>query len=169
MAQLHAADSDLRFVLPAADATLYLELQRMLAAHPTLAPRLTITDGRSHDCLEAASVVLVASGTATLEAALYKRPMVIAYRMPQLSAWIMRRKGSIAFVGLPNILAGELLVPELLQEQATPQAISAAVGALLRDPARRAELAQRFTAMHRELRRDTAALAADAILEVARR
>lgn len=168
MTQLRAAERDLRFVLPAADATLKLELQGMLAAHPDLAPRLKITDGRSHDCLEAANVVLVASGTATLEAALYKRPMVIAYRMPRLSAWIMRRKGSIAFVGLPNILAGERLVPELLQEQATPDTIAEAVGALLRDPARRAELAMRFTAMHRELRRDTAALAADSILEVAR-
>jgi len=169
MAQLQAAEPDLHCVLPAADATLKLELQRMLAAYPALSSRLTIFDGRSHDCLEAATVVLVASGTATLEAALYKRPMVIAYRMPQLSAWIMRRKGSIAFVGLPNILAGERLVPELLQERATPQAIAEAVGALLRDPERRAELALRFGTMHRELRRDTAALAADAILELARR
>ena len=114
-------------------------------------------------------MVLVASGTATLEAALYKRPMVIAYRMPALSAWIMRRKGTIPFVGLPNILAGESLVPELLQEQATPAAIAAAVHGLLGDQARRNLLAERFAAMHRELRRDTAALAAASILEVAQR
>lgn len=169
MKRLAANEPDLRFVLPAADAMLKIELKRMLAAHPELAARLRIIDGRSHDCLEAADVVLVASGTATLEAALYKRPMVIAYRMPGLSAWIMRRKGAIPFVGLPNILAGEPLVPELLQEQATPVAIAEAVGAMLTDGARRAALTERFTAMHRELLRDTAALAADSILEVAHR
>ena len=83
------------------------------------------TAGRSHDCLEACDVVLVASGTATLEAALYKRPMVISYRMPWLSAWIMRRKGYIPYVGLPNIMANEFVVPELLQEAATPEALAA--------------------------------------------
>ena len=102
-------------------------------AHSGLAACLTIIDGRSHDCLEAADAVLVASGTATLEAALYKRPMVIAYRMPALSAWLMRRKGSIPWVGLPNILAGESLVPELLQEQVTPAALADAIQSLLRD------------------------------------
>ena len=113
----------------------------MLAAHPELAAVLTITDGRSHDVLEAADVVLVASGTATLEAALYKRPMVIAYKMPALSAWLMRRKGRIPYVGLPNILAEQPLVPELLQEQATPEALADAVLAQLSDPRRRELLA----------------------------
>jgi lipid-A-disaccharide synthase len=169
MALLAGNHDSVRFVLPAADPMLEPTLQRMLAAHPSLVPLLKIYDGRSHDCLEASDIVLVASGTATLEAALYKRPMVIAYRMPALSAWIMRRKGSIPFVGLPNILAGEALVPELLQEQATAARISEAVGALLGDPIRRAALTERFTAMHRELRRETATLAADAILEAARR
>jgi lipid-A-disaccharide synthase len=169
MARLAADEPGVRFVLPAADPQLRHALQGMLAAHPTVVPLLNIVDGRSHDCLEASDVVLVASGTATLEAALYKRPMVIAYRMPALSAWIMRRKGTIPFVGLPNILAGELLVPELLQEQVTAARLSEALGALLRDAVRRAALTERFTAMHRELRRETAALAADVILEVARR
>jgi lipid-A-disaccharide synthase len=169
MALLRAREPALQFVLPAADPALKRALGGMLSSHPELSGCLTITDGRSHDCLEAADVVLVASGTATLEAALYKRPMVIAYRMPALSAWIMRRKGTIPFVGLPNILAGESLVPELLQEQATPAAIADAVHALLGDHARRYLLAERFTAMHRELRRDTAALAAASILEVAQR
>jgi lipid-A-disaccharide synthase len=169
MALLHMREPALQFVLPAADPALKRALGGMLSSHPELSACLTITDGRSHDCLEAADVVLVASGTATLETALYKRPMVIAYRMPALSAWIMRRKGTIPFVGLPNILAGELLVPELLQEQATPTAIADAVHALLGDHARRNLLAERFAAMHRELRRDTAALAAASILEVARR
>ena len=169
MSLLRAREAGLQFVMPAADPALKHVLATMLASHAGLSGGVTLTDGRSHDCLEAADVVLVASGTATLEAALYKRPMVIAYRMPALSAWIMRRKGTIAFVGLPNILAGELLVPELLQEQVTPAAIADTVHALLRDDARRTALAERFSAMHRELRRDTAALAADSILEVARR
>jgi len=112
--------------------------------------------------------VLVASGTATLETALYKRPMVIAYRMPAFSAWLMRRKKMIPWVGLPNILAGEFLVPELLQEQATPAALADALQGQLHDRALRAKLEQRFATMHEELRRDTAALAAQAIIEEAR-
>jgi lipid-A-disaccharide synthase len=164
---LIARERSLRFVLPAADAGLRAIIETRLRAHPALASRLTVVDGRSHDCLEAADVVLVASGTATLEAALYKRPMVIAYRMPALSAWIMRRKGTIPWVGLPNILAGEALVPELLQEAATPQALAEAVASLLADSERRENLVQRFTSMHHALKRDTAALAAQAILEVA--
>ena len=159
----------LRFVLPAADASLKSMLTAMLASHPALAPRLALVDGRSHDCLEAADAVLVASGTATLEAALFKRPMVIAYRMPAFSAWLMRRKGQIPWVGLPNILAGEFLVPELIQERATPAALADALQTQLLDRDLRARLAQRFAAMHDELQRDTASLAADAILEVARR
>lgn len=157
----------IRFVLPAADTSLRAMLDAQLRSRPALLPVVNVTDGRSHDCLEAADVVLVASGTATLEAALYKRPMVIAYRMPALSAWIMRRKGTIPWVGLPNILAGESLVPEFLQERATPAAIAEAVAALLGDAAGRDRLAQRFTSMHHELKRDTAALAAQAILGVA--
>jgi lipid-A-disaccharide synthase len=168
MAELARARRELRFVLPVADPGLRADLEAMLAAHSGLAPAVTLTTGRSHDCLEAADVVLVASGTATLEAALFKRPMVISYRMPWLSALIMRRKGTIPWVGLPNILAGELVVPELLQEAATSAALAAAVGELLDDGARRERTVARFTEMHHALRRDTARLAADAILEVAR-
>ena len=84
--------------------------------------------------------------------------------MPWLSAWIMRRKGYIPYVGLPNIMAGEFLVPELLQEAATPQALARAVLDLLSDGDRRARLATRFTEMHHALKRDTPRLAADAIL-----
>jgi lipid-A-disaccharide synthase len=169
VAQLLLRETDLRAVVPAADAALKVELAQMMAVRPQLASRVTLVDGRSHDCLEAADVVLVASGTATLETALYKRPMVIAYRMPALSAWLMRRKGRIPFVGLPNILAGERLVPELLQEEATAPALADALQALLRDAPLRARLAQRFSAMHLELLRDTVGLAARAIAEAARR
>lgn len=162
-----AAEPGLRFVVPAADPTRRAEIEALLSRHPKAAAATTLTDGRSHDVLEAADAVLVASGTATLEAALYKKPMVISYLMPRLSAWIIRRKGLIPWVGLPNILAGEFLVPELLQQDATPERIARAMLEQL-EPARRAALEARFAEMHESLTRDTPALAAEAILATAR-
>ena len=167
MAQLASEQRSIRFVLPVADPGLSADIERMMAAYSNLSARVNIINGRSHDCLEAADVVLVASGTATLEAALFKRPMVISYKMPAVSAWIMRRKGSIPYIGLPNILAGELVVPELVQEAATPAALARAVLDWLHDPARRERAAARFAEMHHSLKRDTARLVADAIFEVA--
>ncbi len=158
-----------RFVVPAANADLRERLAALLASAPHAASRTTLIDGRSHDCLEAADGVLVASGTATLEAALYKKPMVIAYRMPRLSWWIMRRMGYLPWVGLPNILANESLVPELLQDEANPPALADALLRELDDAARCAQLRERFAAMHELLRRDTPVLAAEAILATARR
>ena len=169
MARMKSAMPALEFVLPVADPSLRPQIDAALREHPHLASGVALTAGRSHDCLEACDVVLVASGTATLEAALYKRPMVISYRMPALSAWIMRRKGYLPYVGLPNILAGEFIVPELLQDAATPEALAAAVLDLLGDQARRARLVERFTEMHHALKRDTVGLAADAILAEANR
>lgn len=166
-ARMLAAEPALHFVVPAADAARRAQIEALLAAHPTLAAATTLTDGRSHDALEAADAVLVASGTATLEAALYKKPLVIAYLMPRLSAWIMRRKGLIPWVGLPNILAREFLVPELLQEDATPERIARAMLEQL-EPTRRAQLVERFAEMQESLTRDTPALAAEAILATAR-
>lgn len=158
-----------RFVVPAANASLRGRLEALLAAAADAVPHTTLIDGRSHDCLEAADGVMVASGTATLEAALYKKPMVIVYRMPRLSWWIMRRMGYLPWVGLPNILANESLVPELLQDDANPQAIAETLLRQLDDTARCAQLRERFAAMHETLRRDTPALAAEAILATARR
>jgi lipid-A-disaccharide synthase len=158
------------FVIPATDPTLRAQLDAQLTKRPRALESTRVLDGRSHDCLEAADVVLVASGTATLEAALFKKPMVIAYRVPHVSAWIMRRIGGyLPYVGLPNILAGEFVVPEFLQEAATPDALARAVlGQLHDEPARRA-LAERFAQMHATLQRDTPALAADAILATMKR
>jgi lipid-A-disaccharide synthase len=169
IAQVRAQQPSVSFLLPVADASLRPAIDAALAAQPSLVRCVQLTEGRSHDCLEAADVVLVASGTATLEAALYKRPMVIAYKMPWLSAWIMRRKGRIPYVGLPNILAGEFIVPELLQEAATGDALARALLQQLHDDAGRTRLATRFTEMHHELIRDTPRLAADAILAEAAR
>jgi lipid-A-disaccharide synthase len=154
-----------RFLVPVADEGLRAALQACRDAAPGVAAQVDLIDGRSHDCLEACDGVLVASGTATLEAALYKRPMVIAYRMPAVSAWIMRRIGGyLPWVGLPNILADETLVPELLQEKATPGALAAALEGVLDDAPGQARLAERFAAIHETLLRDTPALAAEAIV-----
>lgn len=154
-----------RFIVPVADAGLRGALEALRDAVPEAAGAIDLIDGRSHDCLAACDGVLVASGTATLEAALFKRPMVIAYRMPAVSAWIMRRIGGyLPWVGLPNILADETLVPELLQEQATPEALAEALERVLADGPGQARLAERFEALHEALRRDTPALAAEAIL-----
>jgi lipid-A-disaccharide synthase len=125
-----------------------------------------LLDGQSHLALAACDVALVASGTATLEAALFKRPMVIAYNMHWISWLIMRRKKMQPWVGLPNILCGEFVVPELLQEQATPQALASAVLAWLDSPEKIRQLEQRFTALHQELLRDTSQLASQAISQV---
>jgi lipid-A-disaccharide synthase len=154
----------LRFVLPVAEPRLRALLAPALAAAGAAAGRITLFEGRSHDCLEAADAALVASGTATLETALFGRPMVIAYRMPAASYWIMRQMGSVSFVGLPNILAGEALVPELIQHEATPAKLAGALLELLDDRPRCERLRERFAAMHAGLRRDTAGLAAEAIM-----
>jgi lipid-A-disaccharide synthase len=125
-----------------------------------------VVDGQSHAVLAACDVTLIASGTATLEAALFKRPMVVAYNMNWLSWQIMRRKRLQPWVSLPNILCQEIVVPELLQEQATPQALADAVLAWLGSPAKILALQQRFRILHAELRRDTSSLATDAIQKV---
>jgi lipid-A-disaccharide synthase len=114
--------------------------------------------------MTAADAVLVASGTATLEAALLKRPMVISYKMPRISAWIMRRKAHVPYAGLPNILAGEFVVPELLQEEANAENLAQALCNQLQDKEVRKRLEQRFLDIHRSLRQNTAARAVEAIL-----
>jgi lipid-A-disaccharide synthase len=168
-AWLHRRRADLQFVLPGAGAALYERLRTMAAGIGLPAGmRLTITQGRSHEALAAADAVLVASGTATLEAALFRRPMVIAYRMPWLSYRIMKRMGYLPWIGLPNILAGEWLVPEFVQEAATAEAMGAALLAQLDDAPLRERLAQRFARMHEELRMDCATRAAQVLAEVAR-
>lgn len=125
-----------------------------------------VLDGRSHTALAACDVTLIASGTATLEAALFKRPMVIAYNMHWLSWQIMRRKQLQPWVGLPNILCQDFVVPELLQAEATPAAMARAVLDWIEAPERIIALQQRLEALHHTLRRDTAQLATDAIEQV---
>ncbi len=125
---------------------------------------LLMLDGHSHDAIAAADVVLVASGTATLEAALLQRPMVITYRMPRVSWWIMNPRRYLPYVGLPNILANEFVVPEFLQDEATPENLAQAVLDLLSDAPRRERIRQRFALMLADLMQNTAQKAADAVM-----
>ncbi len=131
-----------------------------------MAGRVTLLHGQSHAALAACDVTLIASGTATLEAALFKRPMVIAYNMNGLSWRLMQRKQLQPWVGLPNILCREFVVPELLQEAASPEALAKATLEWLDAPAKTQALQQRFSALHVQLQRDTPTLCADAIQKV---
>jgi lipid-A-disaccharide synthase len=120
--------------------------------------------GHAHDAMTAADAVLVASGTATLEAALLKCPMVITYKMSPLTWRMMQRKKYLPYVGLPNILAGRFIVPELLQDDATPENLSQAVLNLVNDAPVREKLTRAFSMLHRDLKQNTAERAVDAIL-----
>ena len=156
----------IKFVVPAVP-TLRARIEA-LVTDAGMAGRITVVTGQSHTVLAACDVTLIASGTATLEAALFKRPMVIAYNMHWLSWKLMQRKQLQPWVGLPNILCGDFVVPELLQEAATPQALADATVQWLAPggSARMAALEARFTALHHTLQRDTAQLATDAIQKI---
>ena len=157
----------LRFVLPAAPG-LRARIESIFA---TTAPGLMvhIIDGRSHEALAACDVTLIASGTATLEAALIKRPMVITYHMSWLNWQRMKRMGYQPWVGLPNILNREFVVPELIQEAAAPQALARETLAWLSDGARARRLQLRFPTLHHQLRQETAQRAGDALAQVVQR
>jgi len=125
---------------------------------------IQILFGHAHDAMEAADVVIVASGTATLEAALLKKPMVITYRMSKLSWKLLKRMQLQPYVGLPNILAGKFVVPELLQDDATPEKLAVAALKFINDTSYMAEIKAEFTKIHHSLRQNTAEKAALAVL-----
>ncbi len=182
-ALIQQAQPATQFIVPAVPHL--LGRVEALARASGLGAALHVLPGQSHAALAACDVTLIASGTATLEAALFKRPMVIAYAMPRLSHALMRRKRQLPWVGLPNVLCAPrewlqrpaglsaqqaadrpdapFVVPELIQDAATPQALAAAVLDWLAAPEKMAALQARFAALHDELRRDTARLATDAI------
>jgi lipid-A-disaccharide synthase len=132
--------------------------------HPEQELKMQILFGHAHDAMEAADMVIVASGTATLEAALLKKPMVITYKMPAMSWQILKRMQYQPYVGLPNILAGKFLVPELLQGAATPQALADAALKLLDDADYVREIKQEYMKIHLSLKQNSAEKAAKAIL-----
>ncbi len=168
VALIAKARPDTQFVVPAIPA-LRAAIERAADAAGVFG-LVKIVEGQSHNVLAACDVTLIASGTATLEAALFKRPMVIAYNMNWLSWQIMRRKQLQPWVGLPNILCGEFVVPELLQEAASPPSLAAAVidwlEAAVSAPEKIRSVQDKFNALHVQLQRDTAQLATDAIQKI---
>ncbi len=154
----------LRFVLPAAPGLRSLIEPIRAAQAPGV--DIQVLDGQAHAALAACDLALLASGTAALEAALFKRPMVIVYHLAALNWWRMRRMALQPWFGLPNILSGRFVVPELIQDAATPEAIADQALAWLDDAPRRAAVAAGFKALHLQLRQNTAQKASDAIAKI---
>ncbi|MFJ7566028.1 lipid-A-disaccharide synthase [Herminiimonas sp. NPDC097707] len=159
-------DSSLQFVAPMAGEAQHRYFNELIAQAGLQDVQIKVIDGQSHRALAAADAVMVASGTASLEVALFKKPMVIAYKMMRASWYVLRHMGYQPWIGLPNILAQEFLVPELLQDAATPQALADALWQQLQDGTHRDYLQRRFTEMHHTLLRDTAGESARAVLEL---
>ncbi|WP_339462097.1 lipid-A-disaccharide synthase [Pseudomonas sp. EA_105y_Pfl2_R69] len=150
----------IRFVLPCASPQRRVQLEQMLVGRDL---PLTLLDGRSHEALAACDAVLIASGTATLEALLYKRPMVVAYKVAPMTYRILKRLVSSAYISLPNLLAERLLVPEMIQDAATPEALAQLLAPLLNGGEVQTE---GFDVIHRALRRDASVQAAEAVLQL---
>jgi lipid-A-disaccharide synthase len=159
-------DRTLRFVVPMAGERQRAYFDQLVREAGLADVPLKVIPGRSHEVIAAADAVLVASGTATLEVALFKKPMVIAYKMMRASWEILRHMGYQPWIGLPNILAREFLVPELLQNAATPEALADNLWKQLQDENHRSILKQRFIEMHHSLLRDSARESANAVLEI---
>ena len=159
---------DAHVLIPAIDEQARSNILCVASLYPRLAQAMQVVVGESHRTMEAADAVLVASGTAALECALFKKPMVVGYKMPAITGMIMQKKALIHCVSLPNILLGENVVPEFLQYFCEPDAISHALEDAINNEARRKMLVERFSAMHESLRADTANLAADVIVGMAR-
>ncbi len=159
-------DKSLRFVVPMAGEKQRAYFAELIDKAGLSDVPLLIVDGNSHDAIAAADAVLVASGTATLEVALFKKPMVIAYKVMRASWEIMRHMGYQPWIGLPNILAREFLVPELLQHDVTAEKLADAMWQQLTDAPARERLVQRFTDMHHSLLRNSAQESAAAVMRV---
>lgn len=157
---------DLRFVVPFASSKVRAAFEALLAAQGADLP-LTLMDGQSREVMAASDAVLLSAGTATLEAMLMKRPMVVAYRFNRINYWILKRLVKTAHASLPNLLAGERLVPEFIQQEARPETLGAALLANLDDKERVSYLNKRFTDIHEQLRLGTDARAAEAVLRLA--
>ncbi len=154
----------LLFVMPAANAARREQLQAMLADYSDLTVQLV--DGQSQLCMAASDIVLMASGTTTLEAMLLKRPMVVAYKMARLSYAIISRLLKVPYVSLPNLLANKSLVPEFLQDQATAENLASALLDILRAPNKVVDMQQAFVEIHKDIRRDASRAAARAIIDL---
>ena len=157
-------DPDLLFYIPAANSDRYRQLHLQLNDYVDFS--LQLFNGNSHKVMAAADVVLLASGTVTLEAMLLKKPMVVAYKMAPLTFKILSWLVKTPYISLPNLLAGKALVPELLQDQATPEKLSAAVMNYFENPEETKQLINTFAKMHGTLKRDASVRAATAIAKL---
>ncbi len=157
--------SDLQFVIPAASVERREQLESQLAEMPEKLP-LKIVLGQSQQCMAASDVILLASGTATLEAMLLKRPMVVSYKVNAITAFLLRRMLKQPFIALPNLLAGRQVVPEVLQEAATPVRLAEEMMRNLEDQQTRHQLHETFQFIHRQLKRSADEEAANAIIEL---
>lgn len=162
-ARIHAQRPTVEFLVPFATRETRTLFERVLYQQGARDLPLTLLFGHAIEAMTAADTVLVTSGTATLEAALTKRPMVIAYRLSRTTHWLAQRLVRIPYFGLPNILSGEFVVPEFIQDDASPENLAQAVLNQLDDRALREALEARFDSIHRSLRCDTAERAADAL------
>lgn len=155
---------DAIFVVPLATRQTRLQFEAAIYRQQASEIPFRLLFGHAQDALGAADVSLVASGTATLEAALIKRPMVITYKIAKLSYWLMKRMAYQPYVGLPNVLAGRFVVPEILQDQATPENLAEALIKLYEDKENAAAVEEAFTDIHWQLRQNTAEKAANAVV-----
>ena len=164
---IHAQTPDALFIVPFVTRETRLEFEAALYRQDATKLPFRLLLGHAQDAMGAADAVLVASGTATLEVALVKRPMVITYKLASLTYRLMKCRAYLPYVGLPNILAGRFIVPELLQDDATPEKLAEA---LLKEaaPERAAELEGEFTRIHEALRQNTSEKAAAAVVEFLR-
>ena len=161
---LLAKKPQLRFLIPAANHARREQLAAILADMPNLP--IEVLDGQSQTALQACDAVLIASGTATLEALLFKKPMVVAYKLSPVSHWLLKKMVKSPYISLPNLLAAEMLVPEFIQDAATPEALGEAVLEQLRDGSTQR---LRFTELHESLRCDASQRAAQGVLQLAGR
>ena len=163
-----AADlnDDLQFVVPVVNPEIKRLLMRALAETPTELP-IQFVDGHSHQVMSAADVVLLASGTATLEALLLNRPMVVAYQQSKITYAIYRRMLFVEHISLPNLLAGKTIVDELIQDDATPESLGCSVAAFLDSTSRVDELKAEYQSIRTQLTKDASDKAADVVIQVA--
>lgn len=158
---------DLQVVIPAATAQRHRELTELLSGYPALHPSVTLLDGQAREAMVASDAVLLTSGTAALEAMLCHRAMVVAYKMAPATHWLAQRLVKTAWISLPNLIAQEGVVPELIQHAASPEAIAQQVGGLLEEASTRQALEERFAAMHAALQRNASQRAAQAVAALA--
>jgi lipid-A-disaccharide synthase len=166
--RIAAAAPETHFLVPLVSRRTRELFEAALYSRPSEELNLTVLFGHAHDAMTAADIVLAASGTATLEAALIGRPVVIAYRMPRVSWWLLKRRRYQPYVGLPNVVAGEFVAPEFLQDEATPDNLAQAALNLLFDNTVRARLEARFAAMADALRQDSGGRIASALVPMLR-